>query len=42
MDYIDGQEVLDHLAAQPDHLYTEEMAKDVFKQVMNGLAYLHK
>lgn len=31
MQYIDGMEVLDHLAKQPHGHYTEEMAKDFFR-----------
>ena len=31
MEYVDGKEVFDHLSEQPDHAYTEEMAKNIFK-----------
>ena len=41
MEYVNGMEVMDHLASQPDHVYTEETAKEIFKQVLTGLEYLH-
>lgn len=42
MEYVDGKEVFDHLSEQPAGVYNEEMAKDVFKQLLIGLDYLHK
>ena len=41
MEYVDGQEVLDQIAEQPEGHYTEDLAKVIFKQIMEGIAYLH-
>lgn len=34
MEYIEGVEVFDNIAEQPNHHYTEEYAKKLFKQVL--------
>lgn len=41
MGYIQGKEVLDHIAEQPNGKYTEEDAKHMFRQMMEGINYLH-
>jgi serine/threonine protein kinase len=41
MEYIEGSEVLDQIAQQPDGWYTEASAKSLFKQVLEGIEYLH-
>ena len=41
MNYVEGQEVLDQIAEQPEGHYTEELAQRLFKQIMEGIAYLH-
>ena len=41
MDLVDGQEVLDLIAEQPTGCYTEDDAKSLFKQIIEGIAYLH-
>lgn len=41
MEYIEGKEVLDSIAEQPDGHYTEDMAKELFQQVLEGIKYLH-
>lgn len=42
MDYIEGIEVLDQIAQQPEGHYTEEKAKMLFKQILEGIQYLHE
>ena len=42
MQYVDGMEVLDHLASMPHSCYTEDMARQVFRQMMKGICYLHE
>lgn len=42
MEYIEGVEVLDHIAAQPEGHYTEDFAKELMKQMLEGIAYLHE
>ena len=42
MQYVDGQEVLDSIAEQPDGMYTEVTAKGLFKQILVGIKYLHQ
>ena len=42
MQFVDGMEVLDHLASMPHGCYTEEMGRHMFKQVMEGIMYLHE
>ena len=41
MQYVEGIEVLDQIAQQPDGWYTEENARELFKQIMEGIEYLH-
>ena len=41
MNYVEGQEVLDQIAEQPEGHYTEELAQKLFRQIMEGIAYLH-
>ena len=41
MDYIEGMEVLDNIAQQPDGWYTEDNCKSLFKQMLEGIEYLH-
>ena len=42
MEYVEGIEVLDNIAEQPDGHYTEQQAKMFFRQVMQGIKYLHE
>lgn len=42
MEYIEGVEVLDNIAEQPEGHYTEQIAKDMFKQILQGIKYLHE
>lgn len=37
MEYISGVEVLDNIAEQPEGHYTEQNAKDLFKQILEGI-----
>ena len=41
MNFIDGKEVLDLIAEQPSGCYTEDDAKYLFRQIIEGIAYLH-
>ena len=41
MDLVDGKEVLDTIAEQPEGHYTEDDAKFLFRQIIEGIAYLH-
>ena len=41
MQYIDGVEVLDSITEQPQGCYTEDDAKELFRQIIEGIAYLH-
>jgi len=41
MGYIQGKEVLDHIAEQPHGHYTEEDARHLFLQIVEGIKYLH-
>ena len=41
MDYIEGIEVLDQIAQQPHGWYTEDVARELFKQILEGIEYLH-
>lgn len=41
LEYIEGMEVLDSIAQQPEGKYTEEDAKLLFKQILEGINYLH-
>ena len=41
MDYVEGTEVLEAIANQVDGYYTEDCAKFLFKQYMEGIDYLH-
>lgn len=40
MEYIDGNEILDEIAEA--HKFDEDMGKVIYKQVLEGLAYLHE
>lgn len=42
MDLVDGKEVLDTIAEQPSGCYTEDDAKNLFRQIIEGIAYLHQ
>ena len=42
MEFIDGKEVLDTIAEQPQGKYTEDLAKDIFYQILEGIQYLHE
>jgi serine/threonine protein kinase len=39
MEYIEGSEILDEIAELG--AYSEEDAKRLYKQILEGLAYLH-
>lgn len=41
MTYVDGKEVLDLIAEQPSGCYTEDDTKYLFRQIIDGIAYLH-
>jgi len=41
MEYVQGLEVLDSIAQQPHGCYTESDAKGIFKQILQGIQYLH-
>ena len=41
MTFVDGKEVLDLIAEQPQGCYTEDDAKFLFRQIIEGIAYLH-
>lgn len=41
MEYIEGVEVLDSITEQPHGCYTEDDAKELFIQIMEGVEYLH-
>ena len=40
MEFIDGSEILDEIVEQG--AYTEKDAQCLFKQILQGLAYLHE
>ncbi len=40
MEYIEGQEILDEVAESTS--YSEDMVQMLFKQVLEGIAYLHE
>lgn len=42
MDYLEGGMVLDSLINCKECRYTEDDARGVFKQVLEGLLYLHQ
>lgn len=42
MEYIEGEEVLDNIAQQPEGKYTEDVAKEMFRQVLEAIRYLHR
>lgn len=42
MEFVEGKEVLDHIAEQDEGRYTEDLAKNLFKQMVSGIAYLHE
>ena len=37
LEYVQGVEVLDNIAEQPDGYYTEEHAKHLFRQIIEGI-----
>ena len=41
MDYVEGTDILEHIASKPKSCFTEEHAKSIFRQVLEGVAYLH-
>jgi len=41
LEFVEGKEVLDMIAEQKDGHYTEDHAKNLFKQVLEGIDYLH-
>jgi len=42
MQFVEGVEVLDSIAQQKNGMYTEENAKKLFKQILEGIDYLHQ
>ena len=41
LEYVDGEELPQHVAGLRQEAYTEQAARDLFEQVLEALAYLH-
>jgi len=42
MEYVEGKEVFELIAEHKDGCYTEDHSKELFKQVLEGIEYLHR
>lgn len=41
LEYVDGEELLKYIAKLPKEAYTEQLARGLFRQVLEALAHLH-
>ena len=42
MEYIEGKEIFELISEKDHGKYTEEITKELFKQIMEGIEYIHK